>query len=148
MSVAWPTVKAAVLDLLTALPAFSAVQVFDGRVITADVPLDYVTVGWVPGEDFGGSFEQVDELGGLLLENGTLRSEIVCTAGETDLSVVEARAFALFVAWQAAVRADGTLGVLPQGSASSLAVDAQPEQTDRGSVQRLVVTLTYVARLF
>jgi hypothetical protein len=148
VSVAWPTVKAGLLTLLPTLPAFAAVEVFNGRVITADVPADYVTVAWVPGEDFGGSFEQLDELGGLLTETGTVRSEIVCSSGDVDLPVVEARAFALFGAWQAAVRADGTLGVLPQGSAMTLACDAQPEQTDRGSVQRLVVTLTYTARLF
>jgi hypothetical protein len=63
---AWPLVLGRLLTLLPTLSGWTGVAVYDGPPVTADVPIDYVTVGWVPGEDFGGSFEQVDEPGGML----------------------------------------------------------------------------------
>ena len=56
------------------------------------------------------------------------------------------RTFALVDAWEAWVSADETLGVLGSSSVASLAVDVVPAQTTAGSVQRLAVTLSYLAR--
>ena len=149
---AWPVVKSGLVALLPTLagwgsaPGRRAVSVYNGPVVTGDAPTTFVTVGFVPGEDFGGSYEQDRGLGDMPIETGAIRSELVCSDGGTDMPAVEARAFDLIDALQAAVDADPTLGVLPQGSTSSLAVDVQPSQTTGGAVQRLTVTLTYVAR--
>ena len=139
---AWPTVKDRLAVLLPSLPGWSVASVYNGHVLTGDTPTTFVTVGYVPGEDFAGSFEQTYTPGGMLEEVGTVRSEIVCGAGDDDLPGMQALAFALFDAWQAEVTRDGSLGVLNGGSAS-LAVDVQPAQTTDGAVQRLVVTLSY-----
>ena len=69
----------------------------------------------------------------------------MCATGDVDLPAMRSRSFGLLNAWRAEVRRDPTLGVLGQGSTSSLSVDVQPAQTDSGSVQRLVVTLSYIA---
>lgn len=144
---AWPTVKNRLVALLPTLPGWSGVPVYNGPVVSGDAPTSFVTVGFVPGEDFGGSYEQDRGLGDIPTETGTIRSELVCSDGGTDLPAVEARAFALLDAWQSEVDRDPTLGVLRQGSTSSLAVNVQPSQTTGGAVQRLTVTLTYVARV-
>lgn len=144
--IAWPIVKNRLVALLPTLTGWSITSVYNGPVVTGDAPTEFVTVGYVPGEDFGGSFEQARGLGDLPEETGAIRSEIVCSDGDTDMPTVEARAFELADAWQAEVDRDPTLGVLPQGSTTSLAVDVQPAQTTGGAVQRLTVTLSYFAR--
>ncbi len=149
MSAAWPVVKRRLVVLLPTLPGWSQVAVFNGPPVTGDAPSDYCTVGYVPGEDFGGSYEQTRNgtaWQGALEETGTIRSEIVCATGDVDLAAVEARAFALADAWEAEISRDETLGVLYPSSTSSLAVDVQPVQTTSGAAQRLVVTLTYFSR--
>lgn len=150
MSAAWPLVVNRLVAVLPTLPGWSGVPVYDGPPVTADAPPTFVTVGFVLGEDFGGSYEQTrnGEGGwqGALTEAGTVRSEIVCATGNVDLPAMRARAFALADAWEAWVSADETLGVLGSSSVASLAVDVVPAQTTAGSVQRLAVTLTYLAR--
>ena len=146
MSAAWPLVKNRLVVLLPDLPGWSGVSVYSGPPVTGDAPTRYVTVGFVPGEDFAGSYEQTYTPGGLLEEVGTVRSEVVCATGDVDLPAMEADAFALVDAWEASITADGTLGVLPQGSTSALSVDVEPSQTTSAAAQRLVVTLSYTAR--
>lgn len=146
MSAAWPVLVDRLVALLPGLPGWSGVQVFDGPPVTGDAPPSYVTVGFVVGEDIGGSYEQVRGVGNLLEESGQIRSEVVCTTGEVDLPAMRARAFALVDAWEAEIARDQTLGVLAPSSTSSLAVDVQPLQTDRGTTQRLTATLVYFAR--
>lgn len=154
MTAAWPSVKAALLELLPGLlptvPGWSGGVVYNGPPVTRDAVPSFVTVGFVVGEDFGGSYEQTrnGEAGwqGALEESGTVRCEVVCSTGDVDLPTVEDRAFALVDAWDALIAADETLGVLPVSSSASLAVDVQPAQTDKGAVQRLTVTLSYFAR--
>jgi hypothetical protein len=82
---AWPLVLGRLLTLLPTLSGWTGVAVYDGPPVTGDAPTDYATVGFVVGEDFGGSFEIVDEPGGMLTENGTVRTEIVCVTGDVDL---------------------------------------------------------------
>ena len=151
MAAAWPLVVDRLVSLLPSLPGWSGVTVFDGPPVTGDAPADYVTVGFVVGEDFGGSYEQTrnGEGGwqGALEETGTVRCEVVCTTGDEDsLPAMRARAFELVDAWDASVADDETLGVLPASSISSLTVDVQPVQNTSGAAQRLTVTLSYLAR--
>lgn len=150
MSAAWPALVNRLVAHLPTLPGWSGVSVYDGPPVTADAPTDYVTVGFVVGEDFGGAYEQTRNgdggWQGALEESGTVRSEVVCSTGDVDMPSVRARAFALVDAWEAWVSADERLGVLGPSSISSLSVDVQPAQTTSGSVQRLAVTLVYLAR--
>ena len=143
---AWPVVKGRFAVLAAGLSGWSQVSVYNGPVVTGEAPTEFFTVGFVPGEDFGGSYEQDRGLGDVPQEVGTVRSELVCSSGDTDMVTVEARAFALVDALQAAVDADPTLGVMRSGSTSALSVDVQPQQTTAGAVQRLVVTVSYIAR--
>lgn len=142
----WPAVKNRLVELLPTLAGWDKVSVYNGPVVTGAAPTTFLTVGFVPGEDFGGSYEQDRGLGDAPLELGTIRSELVCSLGGTDLPAVEALAFELMDAWQAEVDRDPTLGVMRQGSTSTLTVDVEPSQTTGGAVQRLTVTLSYTAR--
>jgi hypothetical protein len=143
---AWPAVVARLVAYLPTLPGWSGVTVYDGPVTSQDYPADFVTVGYVRGEDFGGSFEQVRGIGEMTEESGTVRCELVSQTGDTDIAAVRARVFALFDAWQDYVYADPRLGVLGVSSTSSLAADVQPVQNTSGAAQRLTVTLSYLAR--
>lgn len=147
MSAAWPVLIDRLVSLLPTLPGWAGVEVYDGPPVTADDPTDYVTVGYVVGEDFGGTYEQSRGLDGCMLEeSGTIRSELVCQTGEVDLPSVRARAFLLVDAWEAEIARDKSLGVLAPSSTSSLSVDVAPAQTTSGAVQRLTVTLSYFSR--
>lgn len=144
MNVALPEVIDSQLALLPTLPAFAQATVYDGPQVTADTPMEYVTVGYVEGEDFGGTFEPVAGLGDLLEESGSVRSEIVCWTGEVDFPGMRAKAFNLFNAWNAAVQDDVTLGGVV--AAASLSGEVVPVQNGNGSAVRLAATLSYTAR--
>jgi hypothetical protein len=143
VNVALPLVIDATVALLPTLPGWSGVTVYDGPQITGDTPHNYATVGYVDGEDFGGTFEAIPLLGDLLEEVGSLRSELVCWTGDVDFPAMRARAFALFNAWNAAVQDDVSLG--GKVAAASLSGEVVPVQNDKGSAVRLVVTLSYTA---
>jgi hypothetical protein len=143
---AWPQVVARLVDYLPTLPGWAGVPVFDGPPVTGESPTDYVTVGFVPGEDFGGDFEQVRGLSEMTEESGTVRCQIVSTTGDTDLPARRARAFELYDAWHQWVTDDPTLGVLYPSSSASLSAEVQPLQTTSGATQRLAVTVSYIAR--
>ncbi len=150
MSAAWPLVKRRLVALLPTLPGWGGVVVYSGPPVTAAAPAAYCTVGYVEGEDFGGTYEQTRNgtgWAGALEETGTVRSEVVLLSGDSaDLPALETRAFALVDAWEAEVSRDERLGVLPASSTSSLSVDVQPVQNQGGAAQRLAVTLTYFSR--
>lgn len=151
MAAAWPRVVDRLVSWLPSLPGWSQVTVYDGLPVTGDNPTTFVTVGYVEGEDFGGTYEQTrngeDGWQGALEESGTVRCELVCWTGDTDLPGRRSAAFALVDAWEAGVSADETLGgVLGRSSSSSLAVDVQPVQNSNGAAQRLTVTLSYFTR--
>jgi hypothetical protein len=143
MSAAWPLVVDRLVALLPTLPGWSQVTVYDGPPATADTPTSFITVGYVPGEDFAGTCEQSYLPGGLLSEIGSVRCELAVWSGDDALASHRAAAFALIDALGAVV--GGTLGVLPQGSSTSLSVDPQPVQNAAGSAQRAVVTVNYTA---
>jgi hypothetical protein len=144
VNAALPLVIDATVNLLPTLPGWSGVTVYDGPQVVGDTPREYVTVGFVDGEDFGGTFEPIAGLGDLLEESGSLRSEIVCWTGDVDFPGMRARAFGLFNAWNAAVQDDVSLGGVV--AAASLSGEVVPVQNDKGSAVRLVVTLSYIAR--
>jgi hypothetical protein len=150
MSAAWPKVADRLVAHLPTLPGWEQVAVYDGPPVTGDAPTAFVTVGFVASEDFAGSYEQTRNgdggWQGALEESGTVRSELICVTGDTDLPGERADAFALVDAWEAWVSSDETLGVLGRSSIASLSVDVQPAQTTGGAVQRLTVTLSYLAR--
>lgn len=143
---AWPSVVARLIAHLPTLPGWSGVEVFDGPPVTRSAPSDYVTVGFVVGEDFGGSYEQSRPGAFDVEEAGTVRCELVSTTGDVDLAGRRARAFQLVDAWEAWVTANPTLGVLLPSSSASLAVDVQPIQDGSSATQRLTVTVSYLAR--
>jgi hypothetical protein len=143
MGAQWPLVKARLIALLPTLPGWSAVTVFNGPPVTADVPTDYVTVGWET-DDQSGSYMQVQSPDGFrYVETGEVRNQLNCLAGDIDLDAVEARAFVLMDALESAVRADRRLGVLSPEGTVDLEVDLRPLQTSGGSAQALVFTLHY-----
>jgi hypothetical protein len=151
MAASWPLVKRRLVALLPTLDGWSTVAVYNGWRVTGDSPAEFCTVGYVDGEDFGGSYEQTrnGEAGwqGALEESGTVRCELVLWSGDDVLPELEARAFALVDAWEAEISRDETLGgVLPPSSSASLTVDVQPQQKGDGPVQRLTVTLSYFSR--
>ena len=94
-----------------------------------------------------GSFEQRHLEWGIE-EEGTVRSQLVSTSGDSDLPGHRARVFALADVWQSWLVADPTLGVLQPSSTSSLAVDVEPVQNSAGSAARLIVTVSYLARIY
>ena len=117
--------------------------VLDGPLISADVPTDYVTVGYVDNEQ-AGSYNQVQDPNGFqYVETGTVRSQLNCTTGDTDLAGMRARVFALVDAVEAAVRLDRRLGVLSPAGTSELVVDVLSLQNSAGTAQQLTLTLHY-----
>lgn len=147
MTAAWPLVVGRLLDALPELPGWSSVVVFDGPPVTRSSPADYCTIGYVVSDEVGGSYERERGPGDLPLELGTVRCELVCTTGATDVSAMRVRAFAYTDAFQSWVDSDPTLGVLLPGSSSDLAVDVEPVQNTAGAAVRVVLSVNYSARL-
>jgi hypothetical protein len=147
MTVAWPTVKDRLVALLPTLPGFAGVLVFDGPAVTGEAPAAYVTVGWQEStdDDTAGSYEQTQTgpEGFAAEETGTVLLEFAAVTGDVTVP----SAFGLVDALQNSVQTDQTLGVLGRGSTASLAVEVVQSQTTSGAVQRLLVSLTYFARL-
>lgn len=148
MATQWPVVHARLVDLLSNLGSpWSGVSVFDGPPVTARVPDAFCTVGFVSDEEAGGAFTHDRAGNGFQLEEtGHVRCELVTQSGPTNLATVRARAFELIDALEAEIRRDQTLGVLPQGSTTNLAVDVLPVQTTNGAMQRLTFSLNYFTR--
>jgi hypothetical protein len=143
MAAQWPLVVARLLELLPTLPGWSGVDVLDGPPVTAEVPTDYATVGYVADDNAGAYTTVQDPNGFLSVEDGTVRSQLSCVTGDVDLASTRIRAFALADALDAAVRADRTLGVLSPAGTSELVVDVITAQNGNGSGQSLIFTLHY-----
>lgn len=78
--------------------------------------------------------------------------EVVCcvaaTSGDTDITVVRARAFALFALLEAALLADPTLGGLTFGEPASIpSTRLRQTQNSQGCAARLVFVVRYQALL-
>jgi len=143
MGAQWPLVVARMNTLLPTLSGWDAVMVSDGPLISADVPTDYVTVGYVD-DDTAGDYNQTQDPNGFqYVETGTVRSQLNCVTGDTDLPSMRARVFALMDALEAAVRADRRLGVLSPAGTSELDVEVLSLSNENGTAQSLVFTLHY-----
>lgn len=140
MAVAWPSVKARLVELLPTLTP-AAAMVFDGPVPTGEQPASYWTVGWQPSTDDedAGSFEQTTGKDGFsAAETGTVLLELAVVDGADMPS-----SFTLFDALADYVQATPTLGILVTGTTSGLSAAVVPEQNRAGAVHRLLVTFTY-----
>lgn len=143
MNAAWPAVVDWHLSRLPLLPDWDKVTVYDGQPTDSTFPPSFVTVGFVDGEDVAGSAEPGEQLGDVETENGSVRSELVCQAGDVDLSGRRTAAFALINALKAELRADPTLGGVVQSA--SLSWDVLPVQNTKGSAVRVALSLNYTA---
>ena len=144
MTTAWPVVAAKLVDLFTAA---GASQVFYGQPVTASSAKEYVTVGFVEDDDGGGYAIEPIYDGTMLGETGSVVCQIVAQSGDTDISVHRSRVFAIADAFQAAVRADRTLGgVLSTDGTCTTEVAVRGLQNQGGSAQSLVITANYSTR--
>ena len=143
MATQWPLIVARLLALLPTLPGWSGVTVIDGPLVSADVPTDYVTVGYVADDQAGTYNTTQDPNGFQYIEVGTIRSQLNCSTGDSDLVGMRARAFALIDSLDAAIRADRRLGVLSPAGTSELEVEVLSMQNANGTASSLVFTLLY-----
>lgn len=144
MNTAWPTVVDRLLVLLPTLPGWSTVTVSDGPYVGSDYPMQFCTVGYVEGEDFGGTFDPILTGGNLQQEDGTVVAELACQSGNVTTSSVRSQAFTLVAAVTDALEADETLGVAGVG-AITLSASVAGLQNDAGSEVRVVLTFSYTA---
>ena len=144
MAAQWPLIVARLLVLLPTLPGWSDVAVIDGLPLTADIPTDAVTVGYVTDDNAGAYTTIQDDSGFQWQEMGTVRGELSCVTGDTDLASMRTRMFGLIGAFQDSIRADRTLGgVLSPTGTVDLQVDVRSVQDVSGTEQSAVFTLTY-----
>jgi len=143
MATQWPLIVARLVALLPTLSGWSGVTVIDGPLVSADVPTDYVTVGYVADDQAGTYNMQQDPNGFQYIEVGTVRSQLNCSTGDADLVGMRARVFALIDSLDAAIRADRRLGVLSPAGTSELEVEVLSMQNANGTAQSLVFTLMY-----
>ncbi len=141
------TVWGQFVDRLVALlpDVWPQVTVYDGPVSDKTFPRDYVTVGFVDGEDVAGSFEPTPQLGHLEEEVGSVRSELVCQTGDDALTAMRVRAFGYVDQLKAAIAADRTLGASDVVTVD-LSADVLPVRNTEGAAVRIALTLTYTAR--
>lgn len=145
MSAQWPRV---IDQLVTVAPTLdgwnSGVSVFDGPPDKAEAELDYLTVGYVEDDQAGTYTLTQNDDGWQWNETGTIRSQLTCRSGDTDVPANRVRAFELADAFEAYVRADRTLGgtLSPEGT-TDLSVEVLSAQSSNGANFQLVLTLTY-----
>lgn len=132
--------------VVTVLPAiWPDVTVYDGPVSDKSFPRNYVTVGFVDGEDVSGSFEPTPVLGDLEEEVGSVRSELVCQTGDDALTAMRVRAFGFVDLLKAELNRDRTLGV-PHVMSVDLSADVLPLRNEGGAAVRIALNLSYTAR--
>lgn len=140
----WPDVYNGLLTLLPSLPAFAGVPVYDGQPITQDVPLAWVSIGYVT-DDSAGQFAQVRDASDFAtIETGDIKCHLAAVDGGTDLAVTRNVAFGLLGVWQNALRNDKTLGgAVPDMQEINLSTAVLDPENQQGSATSLLVTVTY-----
>ena len=142
----------ALLAAFKASAGLTGVSVYDGLQITQEFASDGVAVGHdgtVDDDDVNvGSVTAVYfTLGAKArMEDGTVNCWLWSLDGGTDTTARRSRAFALFAAVEAAVKADPTLG----GAcliASVASADISLRQTTQGVAVLMPFTVTYQARI-
>ncbi len=132
--------------LVTLLPTlWPQVTVYDGPVSDRSFPRDFVTVGFVDGEEVSGSFEPTPLRVDLEEEVGTIRSELVCQTGDDTLSVMRARAFGYVDTLKSELARDRSLSV-PAVVSVDLSADVLPLRNTEGAAVLVALVLTYTAR--
>jgi hypothetical protein len=128
------------------LPTITGIaNVYDGPPVTGDEPNQYIVVGATATGDTGGDAAQTyGEDGFGLYEDGTILCDVVAQTGDVDVATMRTQAFALVDSWNAALRADRTLGGLMNPNNNiELTVTPIPVQNNQGSAVRLLVTVSY-----
>jgi hypothetical protein len=142
MATAWPVVAARLATIASGL-GIADLKVFEGPVKTGNTPARYLCIGWQPSVDNpdAGTLrqERTGPDGYLCTETGTVNCELAAGTGNPTVP----SAFDVYDALCAAVYADQTLGVMPQGSTAALSVTVLEAQNRPGAVQRLLVIFTY-----
>lgn len=149
MTPRWPDVYAALLAGLPTLPAFVSIPVYDGEPVSQENPPQWVTIGFVTDEGAGTFQQTADPSGFGTVEVGEIRCHIAANAGDIDMTITRAQAFALFGAWQAWVFNNPTLdGRVPGCQVLNLAAQVETAQNSQGSASGLIVTVSYQADTF
>lgn len=143
----WPQVITGLKPVLAALPAFAGVPVYDGMPDSEEETDAYVALGYVGDEDGAGSVEFTQHGSGFFTtEVGEIRSQVWAGNGDGVLSTARTAAFALTDAVLALIGNDRSLGgLLPHGSSCDLSVGVVPTETNEGTGQLLVMSITYTA---
>lgn len=144
MSTQWPIVVSRLVALLPTLPGWSAVSVYDGQPLTSAPAGSLCTVGYIEDEDAGNYTDAASVIGNMFTtEAGEVRCRLVVSDGGSTMATVRASAFALADALRDHLRGDPLMGVLPQGSTTSLRVGIGSAQNGQGAGQRLDFILSY-----
>lgn len=147
MAVAWNAVRA---KLASSLPGVVGqfVTVYDGPVISGENPPAALTIAYAPSltpdSPIGRLVQDQAKDGYSATETGSVVCEVAAITGDSTVPDT----FTIFGAIAAWLQADQTLGgTLNPGSTCYAAADVIQAQTTSGAVQRLIVTITYFARI-
>lgn len=146
MSVAWGKVRA---RLAEALPGVVGpfVRVFDGPVVTGENPAAALTIAYAPSletSSVGRFTQETPDDGWAANETGFITCELAAVSGSSTVPDV----FTTFDAVASWLQGDPTLGgTLTRGSTCTAAADVVQEQSQGGSAQRLIITISYFTRL-
>jgi hypothetical protein len=142
----WPSVVAALVSTFQGAAGPSD-AVYDGPPVGSDLPVRWVTVGWVQENEqaASGQVRQVQSPDGFQWdEAGTVLCEIVAQTGDVDLPGMRSSAFAFLDVLTTAVRKDRTLGgVLSKNGTTEISLEPIPQAAANGTEFWLRFTVTY-----
>lgn len=142
--IVWPVLRTGLKALLPTLPGWSGVNVSDGAPLSGNTET-YCAVAYVEGEETAGSFTPTpDDSGNFDTETGVLRCELYASNGDGDMDAAMTAAFSLLTALADAMKADRTLGFLPQGSTCSVSGDVIPGRSGGAGVL-LLLSVSYTS---
>jgi hypothetical protein len=146
-----PLIIAAHVAKLPTLPGWiagadrPAVPVYEGAALRRDDLREWVTLGFVAGQDGPAlSFEAISTAQNSTRDVGSITCQLV--TARADVAAARARVFELLTPWSAWITTDRTLGgTLTAGSELHLAVDVALATTRAGATANALVTITYTA---
>ncbi|MFB7736169.1 hypothetical protein ACFC08_17645 [Streptomyces sp. NPDC056112] len=147
-----PELIDALVAALQASPDLKGVKVVDGPLITDSAANDWVYVGFdADPEAIAPTASTTQEWAGLgaLAKNEDIQltCAVLVRRGPTDVRACRVRAFEVFGAVEAVVRADPSLGLPPPTVCSISEHTIHTEQTDRGIQGRMPFTLSCKTRI-
>lgn len=145
MAAQWPLIITRLVTYLPTLAGWSAVTVYDGKPVTDDFPLVYCTVGYVYDDQNAGTYSTTQDPDGFRIqETGEIRNQITAQTGDDiTLPAIRTQLFTYTDAFDAAIRADRTIGVLSKDSSIDLIVEPLPIQNSKGTAFSAVFTVRY-----